>query len=184
MVSFGSRRGEAGAGALPLMILAFLSAGGLMAWLFVRAQPVEVEVVEGDAVVEEDLATVVDREAFGTDPMAQADRLIRVNGLLVEGPVGSSSQAFFLQVPNQSGPYMVRMLPAVVADGVVVERGATVSVTGRVYAMSDADSVADVWIASGVITESDRILVLVAEGGSFFEAEEVTVTAQPRPDAD
>ncbi len=53
MLSFGSRRGKAGAGAMPLMVLAFLSAAGLMAWLRVKAAPVEVEVVEGVPIVEE-----------------------------------------------------------------------------------------------------------------------------------
>ena len=182
MVSFGSRRGEAGAGALPLMIVAFLSAGGLMAWLFIRAAPVEVEVVEGDAVVEENLATVVDREVFGADPIAQADVLIEVRGLLVQSLVGS--QAFFVQVPNQTGPYLVKMLSDDVTDGEVVESGSTITMTGMVYAMTNADSVADAWVAGGGIGEGDRILVLVAEGGTFFEAQEVDVTGRPRPDDD
>ncbi len=46
MEALGSRRGKAGAGAMPLMVLAFLSVGGLMAWLFVQAAPVEIEVVD------------------------------------------------------------------------------------------------------------------------------------------
>ena len=173
MVSFGSRRGEAGARAMPLMVVAFLSAAGLMAWLRVKAAPVEVEVVEEV----ENMSTLVAIDVFGTNPMAQADMLIELRGLLVQSLVGS--EAFFLAVPNQMGPYLARMLPQVVASGVVVESGATVTLTGRVYAMSD--SVADAWVAGGGIAEGDRILAVFAE--SFFEAEEVTVTAQPQPDA-
>ena len=175
MVSFGSRRGEAGARAMPLMVVAFLSAAGLMAWLRVKAAPVEVEVVE--EIVDENMSTLVAIDVFGTNPMAQADMLIELRGLLVQSLVGSD--AFFLAVPNQTGPYLARMLPKVVASGVVVESGATVTLTGRVYAMSD--SVADAWVAGGGIAEGDRILAVFAE--SFFEAEEVTVTAQPQPDA-
>ena len=175
MVSFGSRRGEAGARAMPLMVVAFLSAAGLMAWLRVKAAPVEVEVVE--EIVDENMSTLVAIDVFGTNPMAQADMLIELRGLLVQSLVGSD--AFFLAVPNQTGPYLARMLPKVVASGVVVESGATVTLTGRVYAMSD--SVADAWVAGGAIGEGDRILAVFAE--SFFEAEEVTVTAQPQPDA-
>ena len=175
MVSFGSRRGEAGARAMPLMVVAFLSAAGLMAWLRVKAAPVEVEVVE--EIVDENMSTLVAIDVFGTNPMAQADMLIELRGLLVQSLVGS--EAFFLAVPNQTGPYLARMLPKVVASGVVVESGATVTLTGRVYAMSD--SVADAWVAGGGIAEGDRILAVFAE--SFFEAEEVTVTAQPQPDA-
>jgi len=173
MVSFGSRRGEAGARAMPLMVVAFLSAAGLMAWLRVKAAPVEVEVVGEVPIVDENMSTLVAIDVFGTNPMEQADMLIELRGLLVQGLVGS--EAFFLAVPNQTGPYLARMLPKVVASGVVVERGATVTVTGRVYAMSD--SVADAWVAAGGIAEGDRILAIFAE--SFVEAEEVTVTAQP-----
>ena len=159
------------------MVLAFLSAAGLMAWLRVKAAPVEVEVVEGDGVgiVEENMATLVANDVFGTNPMAQADMLIELRGLLVDGLQGS--EVLFLEVPIQ-GSYLTRMLPEVLASGVVVERGATVTVTGRVHAMSD--SVADSWVASGGISEGERIVALFAE--SFFEAEEVTVTAEPDPD--
>ena len=41
-----------------------------------------------------------------------------------------------------------------------------------------SDSVADAWVAGGGIREGGRIVALFAE--SFFEAEEVTVTAQPQ----
>ena len=161
---------------MPLMVVAFLSVAGLMAWLRVKAAPVEVEVVEEVSIVEENMSTLVAIDVFGTNPMALADMLIELRGLLVQGLVGS--EAFFVAVPNQSGPYLARMLPEVVGNGVVVESGATVTVTGMVHAMSD--SVADAWVASGAIAEGDRILAVFAE--SFFEAEEVTVTAQPQPE--
>ena len=178
MVSFGSRRGEAGALSVYLMAGAFLSAAGLLAWLFVRAAPVEVEVVEGSSVIEEDVPTVVATDVFGADPMAQAGMLIQLNGLGVQSLVGS--EAFFTAVTGQSGPYLVKMAPEVVAGGVVVENRATVSVVGAVHTMSD--SVADAWVASGGISEGDRILAVFAE--SFFEAAGVTVTVQPQPEDD
>jgi hypothetical protein len=156
------------------MVVAFLSAAGLMAWLWVKAAPIEVEVVEGVPVVED--VAVVPIEVFGADPMAQAGMVIRLRGLLVQSLVGS--EAFFLAVPGQSGPYLARMLPEVVASGAVIENGATVTLTGSVYVMSD--SVADAWVASGGIGEGDRILAVFAE--SYFEAEAVTVTAEPQPD--
>ena len=90
----------------------------------------------------------------------------------------------FLQVPGQPGPYIARMLPEVIADGVMVQSGATVTLTGRVQAMANADSVADAWIAAGAISEGDRILVLVAEGGSFLEVEDVVINAEPEPEED
>lgn len=147
-----------------------------MAWLFVRAAPVEVEVVEGVPVVDENVSTRVAIDIFGTDPMAQAGLLIELRGLLVSSLVGSD--AFFLAVPNQSGPYLARMLPETVADGGVVEANATVTVTGRVYAMTD--SVKDAWVADGTVAEGDRIVLDFAD--SFFEAEEVMVNAPPQPE--
>ncbi len=179
MVSFGSRKGEAGALSVYLMAGAFLAAAGLMAWLFLQAAPVEVEVVEGGGEVEEEaVPTVVATDVFGANPTAQVGMFIRLNGLPVQGLVGS--EAFFVQVPGQPSPYLVKMIPEVVESGVVVEGGATVAVVGTVLTMSD--SVADAWVASGGISEGDRILAVFAE--SFFEATGVTVTAQPRPEDD
>lgn len=179
MASFGSRRGEAGALSLYLMIGAFLSAGALMAWLFVRAAPVEVEVVEGAGEVQQEMASapVVDNEVFGTNPMVHEDLRIRLNGLRVNSLVGGSSEAFQLQVPNQNDPYLVRMLPEALMEGDVVGEGSTISLIGTVHAMTD--SVADAWVASGAIPDSERIVVLFAL--SFFEAEEVDVTGQADP---
>lgn len=96
------------------------------------------------------------------NPMTHADTLVTLHGMPVQSLVGS--QAFFLQLPNQRAPYLVKMLPEVVAYGGVIEAGATVSVTGMVYAMSD--SVADAWVASGGIA------------ASFFEASGVAVAGR------
>ncbi len=108
-------------------------------------------------------------EDFGASPMAHADILVTLHGLPVQALIGS--QAFFSLLPGHRAPYFVKMLPDVVADVGVIEVGATVSVTGMVYAMSD--SVADAWVASGGITEADRVLAVFAE--SFFEASGVTL---------
>jgi len=173
MASFGSRRGEAGALSLYLMVGAFLSAGALMAWLFVRAAPVEVEVVEGVAVeAEGPMAAVVAIDVFGANPLGQAGKLITLHDLAVQSLVGT--QAFFVEVPGRSGPYLAKISPEALGAGASVENGSTVTVTGMVHAMSD--SVADAWVFNGGIAESDRILAVFAE--SFFEAEEVTVTGQ------
>ena len=183
MVSFGSRRGAAGGSSLYLMVGAFLSVGGLMAWLFVRAAPVEVEVQEGEEAAQEEMVTapVVDNEVFGANPMAHEGMRIRLNGLLVSGTVGPvGSQAFQLQVPNQASPYLVRMLSEALMQDEIVEFNSTVSLIGTVHVMSD--SVADAWVASGAIPEGQRIVALFAE--SFFEAEQVDVTAQAQPEPD
>ncbi len=78
MVSFRSRRGEAGAGTLPLMILAFVVAAGFFTWLYFQAAPVEVVVVEGDGPVVESMAAVVDIADFGMNPMAVPPPVVAV----------------------------------------------------------------------------------------------------------
>ncbi len=175
MVPFGSRRGEAGSLTVYLMVGAFLFAGGFFFWLSVKATPVEVEVVEGGAAPEGAPATVVATEAFGTDPLAHVGTVIELHRLGVGTPLGA--EGFFVGIPNNP-QYLIKMLPDVVPIGGDIEFGATVSVTGTVYAMSD--SVADAWVASGSIGTGDRVLALFAE--SFLEARAVSVTAPPQPD--
>jgi hypothetical protein len=108
-------------------------------------------------------------DVFGADPLAYPDALIQVNRLLVQSLVGA--QAFFVEVPGQSSPYLVKLGPEVVADSVAVPNGATVSVIGYVHQMTD--SVADDWVASGGLSEGNRVLAIFAE--SFLEAADIIV---------
>ena len=175
MAPFGSRRGEAGSLTVYLMVGSVLLAGGFFFWLSVRATPVEVEVVEGVVAPEGAPATVVAIDAFGMDPLAHVGTVIELHRLGVAGTLGT--EGFSVGVPNYP-QYLIKMLPDVVPIGGDVEYGATVSVTGTVYAMSD--SVADAWVASGAIGAGDRVIALFAL--SFLEARAVSVTAPPPPD--
>ena len=109
------------------------------------------------------------------DPLAHVGTVIELHRLGVGGPLGA--EGFSVGVPNYP-QYLIMMLPDVVPIGGDVEYGATVSVTGTVYAMSD--SVADAWVASGAISAGDRVIALFAL--SFLEARAVSVTAPPQPD--
>ena len=175
MASFGSRRGEAGSLTVYLMVGAFLVAGGFFVWLSIQAAPVEVVVVEGDEESMATVSTVVDISDFGMNPMAHAATVIELRRLGVLNTMPQSSQTFFVGVP---GDYLVKMLPEVAVIGGDLEYGATVSVTGTVYAMTD--SAKDAWMASGGLAEGDRILADFAE--SFIEVRAVSVTAPPQPD--
>ena len=177
MVPFGSRRGEAGSLTVYLMVVSVLLAGGFFFWLSIKATPVEIEVVEGVVAPEGAPATVVDIDAFGMDPMAYVASVSELRGLGVGTRLGA--EAFLLLgIPNQPSGYLLKIAPEVVPIGGDVEFGATVSVTGTVYAMSD--SVADAWVASGAISAGDRVIALFAL--SFLEARAVSVTAPPPPD--
>ena len=150
------------------MLLTFAVVGGFLYWLSMQAAEMEVAVVE-EAVDVEDFssAPIVDAGVFGSDPMAHAGGVIRIDDLAVQSAVGS--EAFFVEMPNHAGPYLIKMGARVVADSVAVPSGSQVSVIGSVYVMSD--SVADDWVASGGITEADRILATFAE--SFLEVVDI-----------
>ncbi len=171
MASFGSRKGAADGGSVVLMVATFVIIGGFLAWLNIQTAESEVEVVldssAGSGLL--DSAPIVDAATFGSDPMAHTAGVIRINNLSVQSAVGSAG--FFVEMPNQPGPYLIKMGARVLADSVAVPSGSTVSLVGQVYAMSD--SVADDWVASGAITENDRILATFAQ--SFLEIVDIIV---------
>ncbi len=156
------------------MVFAFVLVGGFLAWLNQQARSEELAVVEDFTDDAGLVARVVPTDVFGADPSAFPEVLIQVNRLLVQSLVGA--QAFFVEVPGQPSPYLVKLGPEVVADSVVVPNGATVSVIGYVHQMTD--SIADDWVASGGLSEGDRVLAIFAE--SFLEAADIIVAgAEP-----
>ncbi len=173
MACFGSRKGAAAGTSVILMVATFVVVGGFLAWLNKQAAETQVEVVEDTSGRGGLLgsARIVEAAVFGSDPMAHSEGVVRINNLTVQSAVGS--QAFFVEMPNQPGPYLVKMGARVVADSVSVPSGSRVSVVGRVYAMSD--SVADAWVASGAITENDKILATFAS--SYLQIEDIIVMA-------
>ena len=172
MTLFGSRKGAVPGLSVILMVAAFVVVGGFLAWLNVEAADTEVAVVEDASGGADALggAPTVDVSVFGADPMAHADGVIRINNVEAQSAVGT--QAFFVDI-GQPIPYLIRMGDRVAADGVVVASGATVSVVGQVYAMSD--SVADDWVANGTLTEDDKILATI--GSSYMEIVDIVIAA-------
>jgi hypothetical protein len=156
---------------LILMISAFIAVGSFLFWLNIKAADTELAVITDTTGESSEIssAPVVDVALFGSNPMAHSDGIIRINNLLVQSGVGS--QAFFVEIPGQPGPYLVKLGPDVVADSVSVPSGSRASVIGNIYTMTD--SVADDWVAIGAITEDDKILASFAE--SFLEALDIIV---------
>ena len=111
-------------------------------------------------------------DVFGANPTAHADMLVTLDGVPVQALVGS--RAFYFGLPRRGPGYLAKMLPGVSADGGVLEAGAFVSMTGKVYAMSD--SVADAWIASGSLAAEDRRLAVFSM--SFIEVSGVTIAGR------
>ncbi len=175
MASFGSRKGASDARSVILMVATFVIIGGFLAWLNMQAAQTEVAVVEDASGGTDSLgsAPVVEAAVFGSDPLAHTEGVIRINNLPVQSAVGT--EAFFVAMTNQPGPYLVKMGARVLADSVSVPSGSTVSLVGRVYAMSD--SVSGAWVGSGALAEDDRILADFAT--SYIEIEDIIVMAGP-----
>ena len=169
MESTGS---QVGGDRLPaiLMVVSFIGIGGFLFWLSVKAQPEEVAIVEisaSDSLAA--TAVTVQAAVLGADPMAQAGQLIRVEDVPVAGNVGS--RAFWTDMPNHPGPFLIHLDSAVVADSVLVNPGDQVTLVGSVLQMSD--SVADAWEAAGAISGNQKFEVTFAE--SFLEIMDLLV---------
>lgn len=164
MALIRSREGASQTATLPLMVLAFVLIGGFMYWLAVTAEPTQVAIVEDGDSTGTAMGSSMSWARFAADPTAHVDQQVTVSGVQVTSLLGS--QAFWATLPNEQ-PYMVKLGPELVADGVTVTAGQTGQVTGMVHMMSD--SVLNAWEAAGAFT--DPVNRIEAEfATSFLEA--------------
>ncbi|MFO8175752.1 MAG: hypothetical protein R6T96_15825 [Longimicrobiales bacterium] len=163
MATLGSRRGFADKLSLPLMLLAFVLVGGFLYWLNLTAEPTEVEIVEETADEGPSASAILDVEDFLGNPEGQIDAVVEVTNARVASRLGA--QAFW--IGPDDAPYLVKMSPEVVQEGIAVPVESTVNITGTVYMMSD--SVLNAWDSLGVFgNPGDRIVAEFAT--SFLEA--------------
>ncbi len=156
MSDLGSRRGGVDKYGLPLMVVTFVLIAGFLYWLNLAAQPTEVAVVESGET--ETGVTTVTLEAFMMDPAQYDGQEIRITETRVASPLGS--QAFW--AGPDDNPFLVKLAPGLVEQGVTVEPGTTVIVIGTVSMMSD--SVLTSWSDAGAFqSEGDRIVAEFAE---------------------
>ena len=170
MADKASRRGAIDVGVV-LMVLAFATMGGFIFWLTGQAAAErEVTIVE-DSVPVDEFASATNLS--GADIQMNATpfegRLIRLADFAVPGTLGT--QGFWLEMPN-GNPFLVSMSAEVMAEGLAVGSGSTVTVTGTVYAMNDSTLVA--WTDTGTIQQGDRIVAEFAT--HYVEAVQVVVT--------
>ncbi len=156
MSDLGSRRGGVEKYGLPLMVATFVLIAGFLYWLNLSARPTEVEVAEsGDT---ETGVTTVTLEAFMMDPGLYDGQEVRITETRVASPLGS--QAFW--AGPDDNPFLVKLAPGLLEQGVTVEPGTTVIVIGTVSMMSD--SVLISWSDAGAFqNEGDRIVAEFAE---------------------
>ena len=171
MVDNASRR-EAVDLSTILMFTAFAFIGGFLFWLMGEAHAQRESRLLADAteVASDDfsMATTVAAVDLQTDPTPFEGQLIRVAGLTVASTFGT--QGFWLEMPNRT-PFLVSMSPEVMAEGIAVGAGSTVTVTGTVYVMNDSTLIT--WIEAGTIQEGDRIVAEFAI--HYLEAVQVVV---------
>lgn len=171
-----SRRGAADLG-VPLMIVAFLAIAGFLYWLNLQAKA---ELAQKAAIAEEIAAEealaelrgeVVPGEALQSNADLYVGKVITVSGLSIASMLGT--QGFWLELPN-GNPFLVSMSEAVKAEGLALNSGAAVNVSGMMYAMND--STLNAWSTAGSVGEGDRLAAEFAT--HFLEAGQVQVAAR------
>ena len=169
MVDKASRRGAVDAG-MVLMVVAFATMGGFIFWLTGQAAAErELTIVEDTVPVDEfATAATVSADDIRLDATPFEGQLIRLAAFDAETTLGT--QGFWLAVPN-GNPFLVSMSAEVIAEGIAVARGSSVTVTGTVYAMNDSTLTA--WTEAGAIQEGDRIVAEFAT--HYLEAVQVVV---------
>ena len=156
MSDLGSRRGGVEKFGLPLMVATFVLIAGFLYWLNLSARPTEVEVAESGET--ETGVTTVTLEAFMMDPALYDGQEIRITETRVASPLGP--QAFW--AGPDDNPFLVKLAPGLLEQGVTVEPGTTVNIIGTVTMMSD--SVLTSWTDAGAFqNEGDRIVAEFAQ---------------------
>jgi len=172
-----SRRGAVDLG-LPLMIVAFLAIGGFLYWLNLQAKAelAEKEAVAAEIRAEEALAEargdIISAEGLQADPGVFSGKTVTVEGLMVASLLGT--QGFWMELPNKN-PFLVSFSEAVKAEGVTVNAGGYVTVTGRIYTMGD--SVINAWSTAASIGEGDRLAAEFAT--HYLEASMIETGVEP-----
>lgn len=153
-----SRRGASNLG-MPLMIVAFLAMIGFFYWLNLQAQQEkasDAEAIEEQAAApeseEEAGAVTIQASNIQMDAAPYEGQTVRLEGMPVASGLGT--QGFWIEMPNKN-PFLVSMTEAVQAEGVQVQPGQTVTVTGAILPMND--SVLNAWSEAGSIGEGDRL---------------------------
>lgn len=148
------------------MLATLVVVGAFMYWLAVTAEPSGPRVVEEDDAAETEVAAAtVALEDLVAGLSNYVGTNVRLEGIPVASRLGT--QAFWTATSTGT-PFLIRLTPEAVAGGVTVDPGQTVTVVGRIFAMSD--SVIAAWEQEGAI----------AGAGQRAEAEFATAFLEAR----
>ncbi|HSH75373.1 MAG TPA: hypothetical protein VLA09_06805 [Longimicrobiales bacterium] len=171
MADKASRRGAVDLGVI-LMVVSFGVIAYFLYWLQGQAAIERAAAVVEETSVEEPM---IDDEFAGATTIVAADvrtgagafegQLVRVDDTDVASLLGQ--QGFWLDFPQS--PFLVSYSRELMDAGTSVSPGSTVTVFGRIIAMSD--SVAGSWFDAGRISEGDQLAASFAT--HFLEAQRV-----------
>lgn len=147
------------------MLSTVVVVGAFMYWLGATSEPSAPQVVEAES----DAGANVEATTVALDDLAAGysnyvGTRVRLQSVSVASPLGT--QAFWTATSN-GVPFLVRLGPELVAAGMTVPGGASVTAVGHVVLMSD--SVLTAWEREGVISgEGQRLEAEFAQ--VFLEA--------------
>jgi hypothetical protein len=174
---FGSRRGAASGTATLMMLVAFALIGGLMYWLNITAQSSSVAVAEepenrGEAMT----GVAISLDDLSAGPATYLDQEVQMRGVPIVSRLGNHQ--FWTQLTNES-PFLVRVDPALFAQGLTIQAGAVADLAGAVRSMSD--SVLDAWEADGSFSNDvNRIEAEFAE--HYLDVTQLEVVSESEGD--
>lgn len=154
-----------------LMVAAFVVMGGFLYWLSQVTEPTQIAVAEE----EEEAVEALTIAEFAQNPAGHSNEAVELPGVEVDELMGS--HAFFFELADGE-PYLVRLHPNLIQDGVQVLPGDRGRIAGTVQMMTD--SVLEVWDAEQIFTEDQRARAATVE--SFIYADEVEITGQAAGD--
>lgn len=176
-----SRRGAVDF-SMPLMILTIVAMLGFMYWLYLQGQDMAAERAAAaeqaaqDSIKAEMLGEIIPGDALQVDPGVYQGKVITVEGLMVASMLGT--QGFWLELPNKN-PFLVSLSDNARAQGIPLNAGQTINVSGTIHPMGD--SVLTAWSTAGRIGEGDRLAAEFAT--HFLEAQSIEVPAAATPGA-
>jgi hypothetical protein len=180
MTQQASRRGAVEMGTV-LMIAAFAVIAGFIYWL--SGQAAAERALD---IVEDTVAVAMDDDPYADAiPISASDIMLDASGFegdmvrlepqTVLSLVGQ--QGFTLDFPT--GPFLVSFSDDLIAEGMEIQNGDVVRVTGRIVAMTP--EIAAGWQEAGRLTEGERMVAEFAV--HFIEAVDIEVSA-PAPATD
>ena len=142
-----------------------------MYWLAASTEPSSLAVVEEESTPEAVNATTVAVDELVSGLATYVGTEVRLEGVSVVSRLGP--QAFWTTT-STGMPFLIRVTPALAADGFRVDGGESVTVVGRVVMMSD--SVLTAWLDEGVLLDENQKMEAEFSVG-FVEAHQGTVQA-------